>query len=418
MLADVGADRTPRKVVKATPVRPVSPKFALSKKDILKPEVARTKPLGSFRSAEGSSTTETANRASFTRPSLAAASELEKDTSSSEQREYEAAPSQSPVKASHDDIIDLTLSSSESGDSDSEADKREVTSLIYSSPPLSKLSNGVALPSLDRLSLKGESTPRKPVSRRVFDSEGKLNVGPALRPAPEASRRRWMERSPESEDDAPQTAAPIFQPRSLQTLPLRRTPSPQLSPPTSPAKKGKASRVTKKAQREAERTRREAYAEELFKELNASVFNGGLPETTALTWSVRLLTTAGRAKWRRSRDGTQTTEIELATKILDSDDRIRNTLSHEMCHLACWIIDGDPKEGHGRAFKAWAARVTRKRPDITVSTTHSYKIDYPYEWECDYCSKVYGRHSKSIKIEELRDMQNGQACPPVYDPGP
>jgi hypothetical protein len=73
----------------------------------------------------------------------------------------------------------------------------------------------------------------------------------------------------------------------------------------------------------------------------------------------------------RSRDGVQTTEIELAAKILDCDgrgpcfcsviplicvllERIRNTLSHEMCHLACWIINGNPKEGHGQAFKAWS----------------------------------------------------------------
>ena len=73
---------------------------------------------------------------------------------------------------------------------------------------------------------------------------------------------------------------------------------------------------------------------------------------------------------RRSRDGVQTTEIELAEKILDCDgecgswriyvgvhagraERIRNTLSHEMCHLACWIINGDPKENHGKAFHSW-----------------------------------------------------------------
>jgi len=24
-----------------------------------------------------------------------------------------------------------------------------------------------------------------------------------------------------------------------------------------------------------------------------------------------------------------------------------------MCHLACWIINGDPKEGHGKVWKGW-----------------------------------------------------------------
>ncbi len=66
------------------------------------------------------------------------------------------------------------------------------------------------------------------------------------------------------------------------------------------------------------------------------------------------------------------TSIQLAEKILDCDgksshnrdlgvvsslnclsERIRNTLSHEMCHLACWIIDEAPTENHGALFKHW-----------------------------------------------------------------
>ena len=34
-------------------------------------------------------------------------------------------------------------------------------------------------------------------------------------------------------------------------------------------------------------------------------------------------------------------------------ERIRNTLSHEMCHLACWVINQEPKEGHGKFWKSW-----------------------------------------------------------------
>ncbi|KAH8101376.1 SprT-like family-domain-containing protein [Cristinia sonorae] len=148
-----------------------------------------------------------------------------------------------------------------------------------------------------------------------------------------------------------------------------------------------------------EQTRREAYAQTLFNELNQKVFGGGLPEDTKLNWNNRLLTTAGRAKWHRSRDGTQTVEIELAIKILDEDERIRNTLAHEMCHLACWIIDKNPQENHGRLFKSWGAKVMRKMPDIEVNTRHNYEINHPYEWKCDQCSKIYGRFSKSIQPE-------------------
>lgn len=37
-----------------------------------------------------------------------------------------------------------------------------------------------------------------------------------------------------------------------------------------------------------------------------------------------------------------------------SAERIRNTLAHEMCHLASWIIDNNINEGHGALWKAWS----------------------------------------------------------------
>ncbi|KAI9465124.1 SprT-like family-domain-containing protein [Russula earlei] len=163
----------------------------------------------------------------------------------------------------------------------------------------------------------------------------------------------------------------------------------------------KTPRTSKKAQAQAQQAERAAYAQSLFDELNRNVFAGGLPIETTLIWSNRLLTTAGRARWHRSKDGVQTTSIELATKILDSKERIRNTLSHEMCHLACWILNQDPKEGHGKAWKLWAAKVMRKRPDIDISTRHNYEISYPFEWECESCAKTYGRFSKSIRPDEV-----------------
>ncbi|TFK76685.1 hypothetical protein BDN72DRAFT_829838 [Pluteus cervinus] len=176
------------------------------------------------------------------------------------------------------------------------------------------------------------------------------------------------------------------------------------SPSTPPKKKTSAkaaqpSRTSKKAQAQAEQTRRRDYAIELFNDLNHRVFGDRLPQDTKLVWNNRLLTTAGRAKWHRSRDGVQTSEIELADKILDCDERIRNTLAHEMCHLASWIVDQAPTENHGRIWKAWALKVQRKRPEIEISTRHDYEISYKYQWKCQKCDKIYGRFSKSIDPE-------------------
>lgn len=100
---------------------------------------------------------------------------------------------------------------------------------------------------------------------------------------------------------------------SFPSIPHAGPSRPVLATPKTPrARRGK------KAEAETEQSRREAYAQQLFDELNASVFGSGLPHVK-LVWNKRLLTTAGRAKWHRSREGVDTTEIELAMKILDCD---------------------------------------------------------------------------------------------------
>lgn len=197
----------------------------------------------------------------------------------------------SPVKASHKEVIDLSFSSEE--------DECDV------------------------------GRPR-PTARRRLVKGSRPEAAPALAPTPSSSSlgaassgsdkdailkehvlvpedsESESSSSSESEDDTPvilptprSKPAPRAKPtpsRAPRSQPLLDTPS---RPANDPVKKGKAPRVTKKALREAEQARREKYAEELFEELNTSVFNDGLPKETKLNWSNRLLTTAGRAKWRR-----------------------------------------------------------------------------------------------------------------------
>ncbi|KAJ1309617.1 hypothetical protein OPQ81_006387 [Rhizoctonia solani] len=151
----------------------------------------------------------------------------------------------------------------------------------------------------------------------------------------------------------------------------------------------------------------QAAAINLFAELNDSVFGGKLPKDCPIEWSKKLNTTAGRAHWKRIRDTNgdvmrHETRIELSTKVVDCEERVRNTLSHEMCHLGAWIFDSEMKPPHGPAFKRWSNRIMETRPDITISTCHSYEITYKYEWKCssEECGRTYGRHSKSIDPEK------------------
>lgn len=38
---------------------------------------------------------------------------------------------------------------------------------------------------------------------------------------------------------------------------------------------------------------------------------------------------------------------------VSSQERVRDTLIHEMCHAAVWVIDGVRNGGHGPHWKAW-----------------------------------------------------------------
>jgi SprT-like family. len=43
-------------------------------------------------------------------------------------------------------------------------------------------------------------------------------------------------------------------------------------------------------------------------------------------------------------------------KVCDTADRLRDTLVHEMCHAAVWILNG-VKNGHGHLWNAWYVHI-------------------------------------------------------------
>ncbi|KAI1862426.1 hypothetical protein JX265_009140 [Neoarthrinium moseri] len=180
---------------------------------------------------------------------------------------------------------------------------------------------------------------------------------------------------------------------------------------TSPEK-----RDAKKAFEQA----KESLAQDFLRELDESLTSGELSKLTALTggvrivWSTTLKSTAGRAHWK-CKEVTKTTQqadgalksvkerrheakIELASKVLSNEDQLLNTVAHEFCHLAVYMVDGKTKVAHGAEFKAWGRRCMKAFGDrgIEVTTKHSYEIDHKYMWRCAECANEYGRHSRSI----------------------
>lgn len=80
-----------------------------------------------------------------------------------------------------------------------------------------------------------------------------------------------------------------------------------------------------------------------------------LPGDMLLEWNSRLARTAGLCYCKLVRKGgvtTRTAKIALSTKVITSPDRLRDTLIHEMCHAAVWLLN-NVSGGHGQFWKAW-----------------------------------------------------------------
>ena len=154
------------------------------------------------------------------------------------------------------------------------------------------------------------------------------------------------------------------------------------------------------------RRNREQMTAKTFDEFNRKAFRGELGKVV-VQWSQKLNTTAGLTRLQKfSTDMTpgmplkRLATIELSTKVVDNEEKLRTTLLHELVHAAVWIFEGISKPPHGTAFKRWAKIAMSKIPDVIVTTTHNYEIQYKFNWACvnPKCSFTIGRHSKSVDI--------------------
>ncbi|KAL3928268.1 MAG: hypothetical protein SGPRY_002459 [Prymnesium sp.] len=84
-------------------------------------------------------------------------------------------------------------------------------------------------------------------------------------------------------------------------------------------------------------------------DFNARVFDERLPYDLSILWNSKLQRTAGFCTFKRV-GSNRSAQIELSSKVIDRPDRLVNTLAHEMCHAAQWLLDGSSKPPHGSAF--------------------------------------------------------------------
>ncbi|XP_044002922.1 dentin sialophosphoprotein-like isoform X2 [Aphidius gifuensis] len=144
----------------------------------------------------------------------------------------------------------------------------------------------------------------------------------------------------------------------------------------------------------------------LYKLYNEKIFDNRLPSDMSIEWNIRMRGTAGFCYNKKSTKTiggiTRSSRIVLASKILDSADRLRDTLVHEMCHAAAWLLN-EVCDGHGSFWKAWASKAMKAFPDLPpIRRCHDYKISTKFTYRCTSCGYSIGRHSKSLDVEKKR----------------
>ncbi|XP_061541970.1 germ cell nuclear acidic protein isoform X2 [Phycodurus eques] len=112
--------------------------------------------------------------------------------------------------------------------------------------------------------------------------------------------------------------------------------------------------------------KKEELTGKLYQMYNSSVFDGKLPINMSVTWNKKMRQTAGYCITGQERGrGDRYARIELSEKVCDSADRLRDTLIHEMCHAATWLING-VRDGHGSVWKLYARKSTLVHPELPM----------------------------------------------------
>ncbi|XP_077984599.1 uncharacterized protein LOC144439202 [Glandiceps talaboti] len=147
---------------------------------------------------------------------------------------------------------------------------------------------------------------------------------------------------------------------------------------------------------------REELTQKLFNLYNQTVFENKLPSDMKITWNCKMRKTAGFCYYgRKSLTMERTVRIELADKVCDSAERVRDTLIHELCHAAAWYVYG-AQDGHGRYWKFWTRKANLVHRELPIiSRCHTYQINTKYNYQCMRCGTRIGRHSKSLDLKKF-----------------
>lgn len=148
----------------------------------------------------------------------------------------------------------------------------------------------------------------------------------------------------------------------------------------------------------------------LEKILVRRIFSDIPSEKLKITWNARLRKSAGQC--RNHSNGNST--VEMSPVVCTTAERVRDTLIHELCHAAVWIVDRLHKEGHGPGWKRWGARCSSTFRSLPfVERCHSYEIEAKFFYVCEnnFCAQTLVLYfiiiiRERAKIEVLAKIGN------------
>ncbi|XP_010591062.1 germ cell nuclear acidic protein isoform X1 [Loxodonta africana] len=143
--------------------------------------------------------------------------------------------------------------------------------------------------------------------------------------------------------------------------------------------------------------------QKIYNLFNSSVFDKKLPEKIDIRWNKKMFRTAGLCTTGETKHPKKEryAKIQIALKVCDSADRLRDTLIHEICHAACWLLDG-VQDSHGDTWKYYANKSNMVHPELPrVTRCHNYKINYRIHYECTQCKFRVGRYTRSLNTKRF-----------------
>ncbi|KAG8508208.1 Acidic repeat-containing protein [Galemys pyrenaicus] len=143
--------------------------------------------------------------------------------------------------------------------------------------------------------------------------------------------------------------------------------------------------------------------QKIYALFNSSVFDKKMPEKIDIGWNKKMLRTAGLCTTGETRHPKREryAKIEISLKVCDSADRLRDTLIHEICHAASWLLDG-VRDSHGDTWKYYAQKSNLVHPELPrVTRCHNYKINYRIHYECTQCKARVGRYTRSLNTDRF-----------------